>query len=154
MADMLSQGWHIPFTPYRVIRARDFEQMIERLRINVPSSIRDSERTLAERDRILAEASAEAERIIQQARQQAMEMVSERALLATARQEAERIIEESRALARRRTEEADRYAVQKLEELAERLQLLLREVNNGIQILQAPEDEEADEASPGPSKGA
>ena len=37
------------------------------MRITVPSSIRESERTLAERDRILAEAKAAADEIVEDA---------------------------------------------------------------------------------------
>jgi hypothetical protein len=133
---LISQGTQIPFSAYRLVRARDVEQLLERMRITVPSSIRESERTLAERDRIMNEARAEAERIIQQARQQAMEMLSEKALIATAQAEADRIILEGKDIARRRTEEADTYAVQVLQDLAQRLQALTQQVNNGIELMQ------------------
>jgi hypothetical protein len=133
---LISQGTQIPLSAYRLVRARDVEQLLERMRITVPSSIRESERTLAERDRIMNEARAEAERIIQQARQQAMEMLSEKALIATAQAEADRIILEGKEIARRRTEEADGYAVQVLQELAQRLHALMQQVNNGIELMQ------------------
>jgi hypothetical protein len=133
---MLSQSWQVPFSPYRLVRAREMEQLIERMRINVPSSIRESEKTLQERDKILAEARQEADRAIQQARQQAMEMLSERSLLATAQTEAERIVDDSRELARRRAEEADAYTLQVLQELAQRLHSVLQQVENGIQVMQ------------------
>ncbi len=118
------------------MRARDIEQLLERMRITVPSSIRESERTLAERDRIINDARAEADLIIQQARQQAMEMLSEKSLIATAQAEAERIIGEGKEIARRRTEEADTYAVQVLNDLAQRLQTVLQQVSNGIELMQ------------------
>jgi vacuolar-type H+-ATPase subunit H len=133
---LISQATPIPFTAYRLVRARDIEQLLERMRITVPSSIRESERTLAERDRIMNEARAEADRIIQQARQQAMEMLSEKSLIATAQAEADRIIVEGKDLARRRTEEADTYAVQVLQDLAARLQTISQQVVNGIEVMQ------------------
>lgn len=135
LADLVHQGWQIPLTPYRVVRGREVAQLIERMRINVPSSIRESERTLAERDRILANAKTEAERILEETRAQAMEMVSERSLLDTARAESQRIVEESKELARRRSEEADQYAIQTLVALQEQLQAVMRQVENGIQIM-------------------
>lgn len=137
---MLSQGWQVPFSPYRLVRARELEQLVERMRINVPSSIRESERTLQERDRIMAEARAEADRIIQQAKQQAMEILSERSLMATAQAEAERIIAESREIAQRRAEEADLYAIQVLQDLAQRLQAMMVQVDNGIKLMQGQHD--------------
>jgi vacuolar-type H+-ATPase subunit H len=133
---LISHGTEVPFTSYRLVRARDIEQLLERMRITVPSSIRESERTLAERDRIINDARAEADHIIQQARQQAMDMLSEKSLIATAQAEAERIIGEGKEIARRRTEEADTYAVQVLNDLAQRLQTVLQQVANGIELMQ------------------
>jgi vacuolar-type H+-ATPase subunit H len=133
---LISQGTPVPFSAYRLVRARDVEQLLERMRITVPSSIRESERTLAERDRIMNEARAEADRIIQQARQQAMDMLSEKSLIATAQAEADRIILEGKEVARHRTEEADTYAVQVLQDLSQQLQAISQQVSNGLELMQ------------------
>ncbi len=120
-----------------MVDANEFSHLIERMRISVPSSIMESERTLAERDHILAEAHAEAERIIQQARQRAMEIVHQDQIVMTARDEAERILQESRRAANRRAEEADRYAVNVLEDLGQKLQVITKQVDNGIGVMKA-----------------
>jgi len=137
LADALDRGRAIPLTALRVVDANEFAHLIERMRISVPSSIMESERTLAERDHILAEAHAEAERIIQQARQRAMEIVHQDQIVVTARDEAERIMQESRRAANRRAEEADRYAVSVLEDLAQKLQVITKQVDNGIGVMKA-----------------
>lgn len=142
----------IPFTPYRVVRSRDVEQLLERMRINVPSSIRESERTLSDRDRIMADARTEAERIIQEARQQANEMISERSLLASAQFEAERIVKEGENVARQRTEEADTYAIQVLQELADKLHTMHQQVQNGIELMQATPEPPPETPAPTPRK--
>ncbi|MCB0063309.1 MAG: hypothetical protein KDE19_14410 [Caldilineaceae bacterium] len=130
-----------------MIDANEFAQLIERMRISVPSSIMESERTLAERDHILAEAHAEADRIIQQAKQRAMEIVHQDQIVTTARNEAERILQESRRAAQRRAEEADRYAVDVLQDLAQKLQVITKQVDNGIQVMKSNSlaDERRDE---------
>lgn len=120
-----------------MVDANELAQLIERMRISVPSSIMESERTLAERDHILDEAHVEAERIIQQAKQRALEIVHQDQIVMTARDEAERILEESRRLAQRRAEEADRYAVDVLGDLAEKLQVITKQVDNGIQVMKS-----------------
>lgn len=131
--------------------------MIERLRINVPSSIRESERMLAERDRIMAEAQAEAQRIIKEARQQALHLVSERAVVAQAQQTAERIERDARAAALRRSQEADLYATQVLEALADHLRETLGQVENGIQVMQTNDEpdgyEDIDDENAGLAEG-
>ena len=53
----------MPLSSYRMVNADEFGQLLEHLRINVPSSIRESERMLAERDKILSEARSEALRM-------------------------------------------------------------------------------------------
>lgn len=135
MSETLNRGWRIPLTGLSVIDSSVVTHLLERMRINVPSAIMESERTLAERDLILNEARAEAERILQDARQHAAALLSEQALVRAAQQEADRIVEEGRAAARRRAEEADHYAMQVLEDLAQKLQHISAQVENGVQVM-------------------
>lgn len=135
LADKLNSSPKVPLSSQRLVDANEFAQLLERLRISVPSSIMESERTLAERDRILADAEGEAKRMLAQAKQRAAEMVSQESLVVLARKEADRVLEEGRQAARRRTEEADAYAAQVLEDLAAKLAVIAKQVDNGLQIM-------------------
>jgi F0F1-type ATP synthase membrane subunit b/b' len=95
----------------------------------------ESERTLQERDRILEAAEAEAARIVEQARRRANEIISNDAVVAAARQEGERIVVNAQAAAQQRRDEADRYAARVLEELAEKLRVVTKQVDNGLDLL-------------------
>ncbi len=139
-------------SPYRVVNADEFSQLIERMRISVPSSIRESERTLAERDAIIAEAQNEAKNIIAQAHGRAQELLSENALVQAAHREADRIIANSRNEAMRHAQEADRYATEVLEELAKKLDIITQQVDNGIRMLQERAGTRADAESEAPRK--
>ncbi len=119
----------------RMVDYNAARQVIERLRVNVPSSIIESERMLQERDRILEAAEAEAARVVEQAKRRAQEILSSDALVAAARQEAERIIIDSQRAAQQRRDEADRYAARVLEELAEKLGVISKQVDNGLELL-------------------
>ena len=136
MADLLDQGRSIPFSSQRVVDADEFSQLIERMRISVPSSIRESERTLAERDAIIADARNEAQALVSEAQQRAREVLSDDALVQAAQREADRIVFDSREKAAQHAREADRYATDVLEELAEKLAIVTRQVDNGIRMLQ------------------
>ena len=133
---MLAQGRPVPLSSQRIINADEFGQALERLRINVPSSIRESERMLAERDAILAEAQAQAQGILDQAGQQAREMLTDNALVVAAQREAERILDESRTVGQQRIDEADHYAGSVLQDLAARLDAISQQVDNGVRMLQ------------------
>lgn len=119
----------------RMVDANAAREMIERLRVNVPASIIESERMLQERERILEAAEAEAAAIVEQAKRRAQEILSHDALVAAAKREAERIVLDSQLAAQRRRDEADRYAAGVLEELAEKLHVISRQVENGLELL-------------------
>ncbi len=91
---------------------------------------------LAERDAILAEAQAQAERIVEQAGEKAREMLTDNALVVAAQREAERILEESRVVGQQRVDEADYYATSVLQDLAAKLSVISQQVDNGIRMLQ------------------
>ena len=152
---MLEEGRPVPLSSHRIINADEFGQALERLRINVPSSIRESERMLSERDAILAEARDEANKIVEQSRQQSQEMLTDNALVVAAQREADRIVADSHLAAQRRTEQADRYATDVLRDLADKLDIISQQVHNGISMLNespAPatdEDEEPPSAEAG-----
>lgn len=135
MSELLSEGREVPLSRYRMVDAEEFSQMLERMRISVPSSIRESERTLIERDNILAQARAEADKIIQDASDLAANMLSDNSLVVLAHQEAQRIIEDGHEVAHQRTGEADVYATQVLQDLHEKLLMISGQVENGVAVM-------------------
>jgi len=132
---LLENSRRMPMSSLRMVDYNVARQVIERLRVNVPSSIIESERMLQERDRILEAAEAEATRMVEQAKRRAQEILSGDALVSAARQEAERIIIDSQRTAQQRRDEADRYAARVLEELAEKLGIISKQVDNGLDLL-------------------
>ena len=143
LADNLHNSPKVPLSNNRIVDAAEVGQLLERLRISVPSSIMESERTLAERERILSEAEAEAKRVIDRAKARAAELLSQDSLVNMARREAERMAEEARNAANQRTGEADAYASQVLEDLNNRLVALTRQVENGLQMMQGRRAEQS-----------
>lgn len=146
MTELLSEGREVPLSRYRMIDAEEFGQILERMRISVPSSIRESERTLVERDNILAQARKEADKIIQEARDIAADMLSDNSLVVMARQESQRIIDDGHEVARQRTSEADGYATQVLQELHDKLSSISSQVENGITVMTQSSAEPMDSA--------
>ena len=114
---LVENSRRVPMSALRMIDYGQTKQAIERLRVNVPSSIMESERMLQERDRILEAAEAEATRIIEHAKRHANEILSNDSMVAAARQEAERIVIDAQQTAQVRRDEADRYAARVLEKI-------------------------------------
>jgi cell division septum initiation protein DivIVA len=132
---LLESSKRVPMSSLRMVEYAQLKQALERLRVSVPSSIMESERTLQERDRILEAAEAEAARIVEQARRRANDILSNDAMVSAARQEGERIVVNAQAAAQERRDEADRYAARVLEELAEKLRVITKQVDNGLDLL-------------------
>ena len=132
---LVENSRRVPMLSLRMIDYGATKQAIERLRVNVPSSIMESERMLQERDRILEAAEAEATHMLEHARRHANEMLSNDSLVASARQEAERIVMDAQHTAQVRRDEADRYAARVLDELAEKLRIISKQVDNGLELL-------------------
>jgi len=148
LTDKLNSSPRVPLSNNRVVvDATEFAQLLDRLRINVPSSIRDSERTLAERERILQQADDEARKIVAQAQRRASELLAADHLVQAARREAERIVEDARLSAVRSAEEADAYAEYVLKAINDTLSGAGNQVTNGLTELSSRRAERAAQMS-------
>ena len=132
---LLENSRRMPMSSLRMVEYKEFKQLIDRLRVNVPSAIVEGERTLRERDRILRDAESEATHMAEQTQQRVRELLDNDTLVMAARREAERIVDNAQETARLRRDEADRYAMRVLQELAEKLGVIGKQVDNGIDLL-------------------
>ena len=142
----------MPLAPSLIVNSEECLRLIDQMRISIPSAIKESERMITERDRILSDAQARAEQIIAHAEQQAIQIVSEDSITERAREEAERIIGHGHAEAIRLVDEAEVYALDVLYRLRDNLNTSLQQAENGIQAIeasQAPQEQmEPDETGP------
>jgi vacuolar-type H+-ATPase subunit H len=109
----------------RILASRDeLLDLIDAIRGELPDALMDAERIVRERARIVADADAEAERIVQRARDQGAYLVQEHTVLKSAELEAERILNRAREDASQVTASAEHYSLElftRLEEEALRL---------------------------------
>lgn len=136
LEQVLNRGWRVPFTASLVVNEEECLRLIDQMRISVPSAIKESERMIGERDRIMAEAQARAEVILEQAEEEAMRMVSQHFVAQEARREAEQIVNLGEQEAMRLIQEAEDYALNVLRELVEKLGSSLRQAENGIRAIE------------------
>lgn len=137
LENVVSQGKRVPLSQSIMVDEEAVRRVIDQMRVSVPDIIKQAERTLGERDRIIAQANEEASRIVQLAREQATDMMEHHELVETARQRANEIITEAERDAGVVRADADRYIVNTLGGLAEQLTRIKREVENGIHALSA-----------------
>jgi len=131
---LLQRAVHIPGGKALVDEAT-FRQILTELRNTVPDQLQMGNRIATERERILAEARAQAQRTTDEARNLLNARLDDQAVVQAARQRAKEIqIEAEQKAAALRTE-TNQYVVGQLGALEARLQRLLREVQAGQRVL-------------------
>jgi vacuolar-type H+-ATPase subunit H len=110
-------------------------RIIDEMRATQPDELRVGQRIAGERDRILADARAQARRIIEEAQAQSNARLEEQGVVQAARQRARELQQEAEKLAVNLRTETDQYVLNQFSSLESRLIRLLREVQAGQRAL-------------------
>lgn len=149
LEDLIDEGRHVPLSKFTLIDEERALEIIDQMRISVPEQIEKASRLINQRDRLLAQANEEANRILQLARERSDEMVERDAIVQKARTQAQNIIEEARREAEAIRAEADAYALKVLKALEEKLQYHLTSAQ--VSIAQLLNEREATRAQQQPA---
>jgi cell division septum initiation protein DivIVA len=136
LEELLNQGKHIPLTHQTLIDESTVFELIDNMRSVIPEEIREAQRTLAQRDRILAQAQEEATRTINTARERSEQYTERDQVVVNAHERADRIIAQAQANAETIRREADDYVLETLARLEVELDRSLTQVRNGVRALQ------------------
>lgn len=118
-----------------VDRDRCFD-IINQMRVSIPEEVKKAKRIQQERDRIIAQANEEAERITSLARKQAAEMLEDHEIARQAENKGQTMIERAQREAQEVRTGADEYALAVLRQIEQRLLEQLGTVQNGIVTLE------------------
>lgn len=132
----LNDSTRVPLSAYLIVNEEKVYSLLDQMRVAVPEEIRRANRIEAEKDRILAQAKEEAERIRELARQEANELVKRDAIVNAAQHRAENIVERARRDSEALRQDADVYIMDVLNRLEEDLTRTLKVVQNGQQKVQ------------------
>jgi hypothetical protein len=110
--------------------------LIDQMRLAIPDEIRIAQQTNSQKDRILAQASEEAARTINAAREKGIQMVERDNIVQSAKVRAELIESQAKDNALQIRKDADKYAMETLVNLQIKLERNLAEVKRGIQVLE------------------
>ncbi|MBP8949908.1 MAG: hypothetical protein KBG73_13790 [Candidatus Promineofilum sp.] len=133
----LNESTRIPLSAYLLVNEEKVYSLLDQMRVAVPEEIKRANRIEAEKDRILAQAKEEAERIRELSRQEAGELVKRDAIVNAAQHRAENIIERARRDAEALRQDADVYIVDVLQRLEQDLMRTMGVVRNGLEKVQA-----------------
>ena len=144
---LLVQGRELPFNLGVLVDRDRCYDLINQMRISIPEEVKKAKRLQQERERVIAQSNEEAERVVALARQQAASLVQEHEVIRQAELQAQEVLDQVEEQAQEVRAGADRYALDVLQQLEDRLTQHLHQVRNGISTLVAedlgPEDGEA-----------
>jgi cell division septum initiation protein DivIVA len=118
----------------------ELAEIIEKIRTGLPEEIREAEWVAREKERYLAQAQEEANRIIREAEGYAARLVREDRITSQAEEQGQQILERTYQEAEKIKADARRFAAQVLRQLEERLEKALAIAQQGQEDL-APQEE-------------
>jgi len=136
-----SRRW--PFSSLRLVDERSIWPLLDQMRISIPDEVRRAERIIREKERTLAQAHEEAERIVSLAQSEAAQITAEHSITQTAEERAAALYTQAEQEAEQIRTGANEYAFETLCELEQELKRALTVIENGILSIQAERENES-----------
>ncbi|MFO7682937.1 MAG: hypothetical protein R6X34_23095 [Chloroflexota bacterium] len=140
LEELIDNSRLLPLSAYRLVEEEKIYGLIDQMRVTIPEEVKRANRVEAEKDRMLAQAHEEAERIRELARQEAEELVKRDGIVSAAQQRSDNILERSRRDAEALRRDADLYVIDVLTKLEEDLLRSLAVVRNGMRKVQVEQE--------------
>jgi vacuolar-type H+-ATPase subunit H len=137
LEEALVTGSRVPLMARTLVDEQECLDILDQLRVAMPTEIKEARRIIAERDHILAQAREETERIIRGAEHRASRLVEEHAVVRSAQARALQLEEQAEHDSQQVREEAEQYAETVLTRVQERLDQALSNVRAGLRELEA-----------------
>lgn len=137
LEELFNESRPIWFTHSVAVDEDRFLDIIDQMRVSIPEEIKKAQQILAQRDRVLAQAQEEANRTRSLAQEKSDQMVERDAIVQAAQARSDQIIEQARQEALNIRADADEYVLESLSRLEEELEKTLNQTRNGIRALQA-----------------
>ena len=130
----------VPMSSNCILNRGDLLALLEHVRMELPEEMRRAQTVLEERDKVIAGAHQEVERIIREGQAEKARLVSMHEVTLAAEQESTRIIGEARAEAQRLRDETEDYVDTSLANFEQLLQRTLATVERGRTRMHAVSD--------------
>ncbi len=136
LEEVIKGSTQLPFSGIRLVDERHIWPLLDQMRISIPEEVRRAERTIREKDRTMAQAQEETERIIALARSEAAQLTAEHTVVQAAEERTVAIRVEAEQEAESIRAGADDYAFEVLCNLEQELKRSLTIIENGLETIQ------------------
>jgi cell division septum initiation protein DivIVA len=135
LEELAGSGMRVPLSSRIMVEEEEFLAIIDHLRLSIPQEIKQARRIVQERHQIIAEAQAEADKILAVAKERAEYLMNDQGLVNEAKARSEEILRQARDSAKRSMGEIDVYALQMLTQLEHILQQNLEQVQQAREVV-------------------
>ncbi|MEE8389764.1 MAG: hypothetical protein V3S14_03075 [Anaerolineae bacterium] len=153
LEEIVKGSTQLPFSGIRLVDERHIWPLLDQMRISIPEEVRRAERTIREKDRTMAQAQEETERIVTLARSEAAKITADHTVVQAAEEQAAAIHAQAKEEAEDILVGADDYAFEVLCNLEQEMRRALTVIENGLQAIQA-ERESRETKLPGKESAA
>jgi vacuolar-type H+-ATPase subunit H len=132
LEELVGIGKRVPFSGRVMVEEEQFLALVDQLRIAVPNEIKQAQRVIRDRERVIGEAQDEASKILETARKRAEYFVSEQGILNEARQQSEEMLRQIEERRKRSKGEIDVYALQQFNKVEEAMREGLEIIDGAV----------------------
>jgi hypothetical protein len=148
LEELFNKSRPIPLTNNVIVDEDKMLDLIDQMRVAIPDEVKKAQKLIAERDRTLAQATEEAQRTLQLAKEKSQGLVERDSIVATAEDRAKQILHQAELDAEATRQQADDYVIEVLTNLEMELERVLNQVRNGIRaVIQQQEDKKSGQAA-------
>lgn len=138
LEELVSLGKRVPLSSRVMVEEEEFLALVDQLRVAVPNEIKQAQRVIKERERIIGEAQEEASSIVKAAQDRTEILVSQHGVLAEARVRGEDILRRAEEERQRTRGEMDLYFM-------EQVQLVEDAIRRGMAVMADAAERSLDE---------
>lgn len=136
LEEVLGGGSHLPLTSRTLVDEQEILDILDQIRVAIPDEIKAARRLTQDRDQVLADARAEADRLVKEADAHIAARVADHHLVRTAEARAAEIEERALEEADRMRRETDAYVYRVMQKLRDQIHQVSSTVERGLQELE------------------
>jgi hypothetical protein len=135
LEELASTAKRVPLSTRVMIEEEELLNVVDQLRVSVPQEMKQARRVVQDRQKIIAEAQVEADKILAVAKERAEYLMNDHGLVNEAKARSEDILRKAKDDAKRSMSEIDVYALHMLTQLEHLLQENLQQIQQAKDIV-------------------
>ncbi len=149
LENLIASSRKMPLVNQIMIKEADILNIVDQMRTSIPDEIKLARRIIQEKERIIAQAQADASTLLARAREESERAIKREGLLQTAGERSQAIVREAEEYADRLKTDADAYAAETLRALRDHLSNIevsvsrsILSIEKGLESLEGPLEED------------